>query len=290
MSLVRPKRLILNADEFGAVRCLTDAIWECLQSGVLTSTTILAGGLDFDYAAGLAKENTFCGMHLCLVDFPPVAAAARVPTLVRPDVNRLWTLPDFLKRYVSGRINPAEIELELEQQITKCLDHGIALTHFDGHCNLHMLPGVFHSVRTLMVKYRIRRLRYPTESLFNIDWRQPLQYVKKLAIAGCARLNRVSVQNGFLTTDHFIGNAQSCRIDQDALLRLLNSLQPGSTEIPLHPANYDEAAINAAFDAGPNFAHDYFRYAPRTKETLLSAAVRDHIRKLDIQLISYGDL
>lgn len=42
------KGLIINADEFGAARCVTDAVWKCLNKGVLTSTTIVdlgcAGG------------------------------------------------------------------------------------------------------------------------------------------------------------------------------------------------------------------------------------------------------
>lgn len=283
------KRLIINADEFGVAPCTTDAIWECLNNGVLTSTTIVANGTDFDRAAKIANGKYFCGLHLSLVDFVSLSRPEEIPSLVRKDSSRLHPLHVFIARYVMNKINMDEVRLELENQIVKCLDSGLEPTHIDGHCNLHVLPKVFNVVLSLMRKYKINKMRYPRETLFNVDWGQLMQYGVKSALSLASLMNRRKMPRDFLFTDYTLGIAQSTRISENVMLRLLRRLRMGSTEIPLHPGNYNAKEINDAYGID-TYASSYFRWAEREKETLLSTAVRNFINENGISLISYKEL
>lgn len=283
------KKLIINADEFGIARCATDAIWECLNNGVLTSTTIVAGGLDFVRAASLVKEREVCGLHLSLVDYIPSSPKDRIGSLLRRDRERLWPLKEFLPRYFSGKIKRDEIEIELESQIVKCLDHHIGLTHLDAHCNLHMIPEIFRIVMRLMDKYKIRNFRFSREPFLNIDWSQPVQYAIKCAVTLSAIYNKRNIPAGVRYTDNFIGMANSARITEKVMLHFLERLPDGVTEIPIHPRNYDEREIMEAF--GDTFyPTDYFRKGNNEKEALLSERVRRMISEKKIVLISYKGL
>lgn len=286
---MQKKRLIINADEFGAARCVTDAVTDCLSRGVLTSTSIVAAGRDFDRAARLVKGRQFCGLHLSLSDFEPVAEKDAIPSLLSENGRQLCTPQLFVKRYFAGRVDMAEVKTELESQITKCLDSRIPLTHIDGHCNLHVLPKIFGVVTALMRRYGIKKFRLPRESALNIDWSQPGQYVVKSFIALFSELARKHAPGGFITTDHFIGIAQSTRIGEDVMLGLLRRLKFGTTEIPIHPRNYVEEEISEAF-GNAAYARTYFIHGEKEKEALLSEKVKDFIGKNAIELINYGDL
>ncbi|MFH1190103.1 MAG: ChbG/HpnK family deacetylase [Candidatus Omnitrophota bacterium] len=283
------KRLIINADEFGMARCTTDAIWECLNKGALTSTTIVANGADFARAAGFARGKDFCGLHLSLADIIPVSRDDRIPSLMRPDGKRLMEPNEFLKRYFTKKINLDEVKVELEGQMIKCIDHGIDLTHVDGHCNLHVLPGIFKIVIGLMKKYGIRKFRYPRDPLLNIDWGQPSQYIVKTGIAFFSMLGRGSIPEDAVFTDRVLGVAQSTRITEDVMLRLLSMLKNGSTEIPIHPGNYDAEDINSAY-GNDTYASTYFRHTEKEKAALLSVKVKKFIADHGIELISYRGL
>ena len=283
------KRLIINADEFGIARCVTAAVWQCLNEGVLTSATIVAGGLDFEHAASLVKSTDVCGLHLSLTDFMPVSRKERIRSLVREDGKRLWPLKRFLPRYFSGKIWIEDVRTELESQIVKCLDCGIRLTHIDGHSNLHMMPAVFKIVLELMKKYNIMKLRLPSEPLFNIDIKQPVQYMIKCVVTLDAMFNKRHIPPGYVFPDHFVGHAQSARITEDVMLGFLDRMEDGATEIPIHPRNYDEAQIREAF--GADYPTDYFRKKDEfEKEALLSDKVRRMVAEKKITLISYKEL
>lgn len=283
------KRLIVNADEFGIARCVTDAIWECLNEGVLTSTTIVSGGLDFDRAATLVNGRDVCGLHMSLVDYIPTSPKEKVRSLLRHDGERMWPLREFLPRYFSGKIRKDEIESELECQIVKCLDHHIGLTHVDGHCNLHMMPDIFKIMLRLIEKYKIRKFRFPREPIFNIDWSQPIQYMIKCAVTFNAMRNKRYIPEGFNFPDHFLGMAQSTRISESIMLNFLDRLPDGVTEIPIHPRDYDEHQIREAFGE-TMYPTDYFRGGDTEKKALMSKRVRRVMHQKGIVLISYKEL
>ena len=63
------KRLIVNADDFGIHETVNKAVYRGFESGILTSTSIMAGGRAFDDAVAMAKTmgDIGIGIHLTLV-------------------------------------------------------------------------------------------------------------------------------------------------------------------------------------------------------------------------------
>ena len=67
-------RLIINADDFGLTKSITDGILDGLKEGVLTSTSIMANMLWTKYAVEKAVENglTCVGLHTNLTVGKPI--------------------------------------------------------------------------------------------------------------------------------------------------------------------------------------------------------------------------
>ena len=78
------KQLIINADDFGIHEAVNLAVYRGFESGILTSTSIMAGGDAFSSAVRLSREmgNIGIGIHLTLVGtLTTVLPAEEVPTL-----------------------------------------------------------------------------------------------------------------------------------------------------------------------------------------------------------------
>lgn len=68
------KKLIVNADDFGIHEAVNRAVCRGFESGILTSTSLMAGGRAFDEAVKLAGDmkGVGIGIHLTLVgDWKP---------------------------------------------------------------------------------------------------------------------------------------------------------------------------------------------------------------------------
>ena len=63
------KYLAVNADDFGFTRDVNAGIIEGHRNGILTSTTLMANGVEFDDAVRLAREHPTLdiGVHFVLV-------------------------------------------------------------------------------------------------------------------------------------------------------------------------------------------------------------------------------
>jgi predicted glycoside hydrolase/deacetylase ChbG (UPF0249 family) len=77
--------LIVNADDFGLSEAVNRAVIQAHENGIVTSTSIMAGGEAFEHAAALAARcpTLGVGVHLTLTELRPVAAST--PSLVRSD-------------------------------------------------------------------------------------------------------------------------------------------------------------------------------------------------------------
>jgi chitin disaccharide deacetylase len=75
------KQLILNADDFGLTRGVNEGIIRAHREGVLTSTTLMAGGAAFEDAVERAKANPGLGVgcHLVLVGGHAISRHEEIP-------------------------------------------------------------------------------------------------------------------------------------------------------------------------------------------------------------------
>ena len=275
------KRLVINADDFGFSEGVTRGIVEAHAAGSVTSASIMANGIDWDNAVRLARATRTLGfgVHLNLVQGRPLL---RVPSLTDPETNEFYSLGLLALRAVAGRIDRGELEAETRAQIERVRGAGIPVTHLDSHRHAHALPAIFPVVARVARDAGIRAIRSPREPLRLHALDVPAT-ARKLVLELALRASRaLPLEAPLVTTDHFRGiSLQGGTHFASRLRRALDTLEPGSTELMVHPGHVDEALA----------AQDPYT-SPRAIELaeLVSAGVRERLSRGDIELVSFAAL
>jgi predicted glycoside hydrolase/deacetylase ChbG (UPF0249 family) len=260
------RTLVVNADDFGFTRDVNAGIIEAFRSGILTSTTLMAGGAAFDDAVRLAKENPRLdiGCHLVLVGQEPFPR----------------TVAELTQAVALRRI---DIYAELNAQVRRILDAGLAPTHLDTHKHTHLLPPVLDAVARLSEEFGIRWVRRPFDFPFQtggIGWKTNAANRAFGLVRG--RFEKVLRARGCRFTDHFAGFRMTGKFDAASLAALIHALPEGSTEFMCHPGCCGEE-LRAA--------------STRLKESreaelraLTAPEVRDAMAEAGVKLKSFGEL
>lgn len=153
--------LIVNADDLGANESINDAIFALMESGHVTSATIMAGAPGFEAAAKRAREFPQCsfGVHLALTAFPPLIETRRLTPIL--DGNGCMSRKPFehaISNASTKELQHAMLE-ELTAQVQRALDAGIPVSHFDSHHHIHTIPKLFPVLKALQRRFGIRRVR-----------------------------------------------------------------------------------------------------------------------------------
>jgi predicted glycoside hydrolase/deacetylase ChbG (UPF0249 family) len=274
-------RLIINADDFGYSAGVTRGIIEAHAAGSVTSTSMMANGVDWENAVRLARANRKLdvGIHLNLVQGRPLL---RVPSLTDPRTGEFYPLGAFARRAMLGRIDADELEAETLAQIARVRGAGIAVTHLDSHRHAHAMPGIFPVVARVASEVGIRVVRIPREPL-GINPMDVAATSRKIVLrVALAASHALLLAPPLMATDHFRGiSLQGGTHFAKRLGRALDTLEPGSTELMVHPGHVDEALA----------AQDPYTL-PREKELaeLTSAGVRERLKRGDIELVSFAAL
>ncbi len=164
-------KLIMNADDFGLCRGVNFGIVDAHNLGIVSSTTLMAGGAAFDHAVTLAKDNPTLGIgvHLTLTYGRPILSGHK--TLV--DDNGNFNKLSYVESN-QDKIDPAEVEKEYTAQIEKVLAAGIMPTHLDSHHHTHMLDCNLPVFFKVAEKYNLPvRLRQPSQKPDGITLKCP---------------------------------------------------------------------------------------------------------------------
>jgi predicted glycoside hydrolase/deacetylase ChbG (UPF0249 family) len=248
-------------------RSVTEGIVRGFTHGLLSSTSLLANAphataaleawrqLKAEQAAGRLPSNEAraslrepalpfeLGIHLNLTQGRPLTQG--YPPQLLDDAGRFRGIGTVFRHLHRPRPRPsleAALRSELVAQIEFLLDHGFQPTHVNGHQYIELLPGLRHTLRVLLARYRIATLRVAREGrLFQTTLRndrQPgkwfLAHVKRF-YAGRLLREAQSWQVDF--PDAFFGTSHAGRVDL-ALVRqfLVGKDRRRLIEIGLHPA------------------------------------------------------
>lgn len=281
----RARRLIINADDLGLSQAVNRAIFSAHLDGVLTSTSLMATGPAFaDAIAGLAScPGLGVGVHLVLHDEVPAADPAVIPSLLGPD-GKLPPLGAVVKKLLTGRIAREEVRREYDAQLAKVRAAGIEPTHVDSHCHLHAFPAIAGIAEDVAEKHGVRCTRRAKAFRWSDYSGAPLKrWPLGLLISSCQKLSEARVRGVLKSPDRFLGLIKSGALDTRWLLETLPTLKPGSvTEIMVHPSDGSGPGQDLQ-DHGP--AQRRVEY-----EALVSPRVRERIRELGIELVTYRAL
>jgi chitin disaccharide deacetylase len=267
------RQLVVNADDFGFTPDVNRGIAEAHRRGILTATTLMANGDAFDDAVRWARQadTLDIGCHLVLVGGRSLVTGRRYP----PTVARL------LVALVQREIDPFR---EMEAQARRILDAGIHPTHLDTHKHTHLAPPVLDAVARLGREFGIAWIRRPFDFPMGAVAAAPrIQRLTSVTLGLMRpRFHRVLEREGLRTTDHFAGFQITGRFRAAGLVKLLNILPAGSTELMCHPGFCTEA-----------LRHSTTRLKESREEelrALTAPEVRAAVERNGIELVNYAGI
>ena len=279
------KELIVNADDFGLSSGVNRAIIKAWREGILTSASLMVTGGACDEAVALAKAHPGLqvGLHLTLVQGRSVLTHKGFPSLTDhrgdfPDDPVMAGMRYFFLRSLRG-----QLKAEISAQIDRFRETGLQLSHIDGHLNIHMHPTVFDILLPLMPQQGIDTFRLSRERLFtelSLDRRRIAGKAADAFIFGrlAARCRPELEMRRIGYAAEVKGLLNSGRMTEEYLLRALDHLQEGVTEIYFHPGCGPDPVLRQRM---PDYRHE------EELAALTSPAVGRKLRELGIGLRNY---
>ena len=280
------KYLIINADDFGLHETVNQGIIHGFTAGIVTSTTIMASGKAFEHAISLASDNLQLGIgvHLTLVGEKPVCDADKIKSLLDNEGCLAPEYPQFLLRYMLGKIELSDIRRELTAQVQKVVDSGIQITHLDSHQHMHIVPGIINITIDIAKQFGIKAMRIPAEPYLFVG-NYPCSPKRIIARAGLTCLaqfaGRKIKKSAITMPNHFFGMLAGGNMREEFLLNIIDALPEGITEIMMHPGSNNELL---------NKSYNWNYHGQEELAAITSDNVRCRLADRKIDLISFRDL
>ncbi|PSU99178.1 carbohydrate deacetylase [Photobacterium kishitanii] len=132
-------KLIMNADDFGLTPKVNDAIIQCLQAGIVKSTTLMinqAAVSDAIVRINAGDVIGDVGLHITLTAGKPILASEFVTSLIDSDGYFLKKPQLFSRTDVDAK----QAYQEMHAQYQRALDLGFNPSHIDSHHFAAALP------------------------------------------------------------------------------------------------------------------------------------------------------
>ena len=271
-----PRRLIVNADDFGRSASINQAVIRAHREGILTTASLMVNEPACEEAVALARENPTLGvgLHLTLLCGHSALPPEQIPGLVNANREFSNNPSGAGFRYFFQRSLREPLRREIHAQFQKFRATRLPLDHVNGHLHLHLHPTVFRILMADSSQLGIKRLRL-TFDPFRLNLRIASGHLAYRALHVAifhplsARARPALAQRGIRHTGAVFGLLQNARVDESYVTRLLPQLPAGDSELYSHPS-LDE--FKNEFDA------------------LISLHAQALVKELGIKLIRYQDL
>jgi predicted glycoside hydrolase/deacetylase ChbG (UPF0249 family) len=279
------KRLIVNADDYGRSPGVSRGILQAHREGIVTSTTVMINqpDVEFQLAEGLPCSDLGIGLHLVFTAWRPVLPPETVPGLVDAEgiflsQHTLWARAET--------ISLKHLRAELSAQVERFVALASRLPdHLDCHHFVHLYPPFFQVYADLAAQFHLPlRVPLPPETDFRkaIDTLPFLEGFPRDLVRGMIVTDSALLRARQLVyPDHFISTffgRKALRLDN--LLRLLESVPEGVSELMCHPG-YDDPALSSS---------TYRREREIELALLIHPTVRRRLVELGIELVTFAAL
>jgi chitin disaccharide deacetylase len=267
------KLVIVHADDLGMTHSVNAASIKGLESGLVTSASVMVPCPWFPEMAEYAKAHTDAdfGLHLTLTServfyrWGPVAARDKVPSLV--DSNGYF----HLNWNESTHIDAREVESELRAQMERALAMGVRPTHLDSHQYRLFENGkeIFQSVLRVAHEYKL--------PVFVVrDWFAERPYLE------------AALGPEDLVVDHTVTMEPGVAPEKwaDLYVTALKNLRPGVTVFIIHLA-YDDVEMRAATRERDTWGA---AWRQRDFDFFTGKEFRELVKEQDIKLVTWRQL
>ena len=259
----QPPRLIVRGDDMGFSHAGNEALIKTLKEGIETAIEVIVPSPWFPEAVKLLQENPTVdvGIHIALtsewdnIKYRPVSDC---PSLTDEDgyfFPMIWPSKNYPgNALVEQRWTISDIEKELRAQIELAIRKVPNITHISGHMGCYnMSPEVGALAKKLSKEYKI-----------DID-------PKELGVKSIS----------------YIGAKETAEQKIQSFIRMLESLKPGETYLFVDHPGIDTPELRAIHHIGyETVAVD----RQGVTDTWTDEGVKNTVKRLGIQLISYADL
>ena len=284
-------QLIVNADDFGMSRKITDAVLVAHRYGFLTSTSLMVNMPSAEYALEQAARapKLGIGIHLNICEGRPILPVSAVRSLVDSQGN-FHRPPAMIRKLWRWQVVGKEIEAEFRAQISWMKQRGLHPTHADSHHHMHIYPSAVRPfVRAMKaegVEYvRASRFTRAPETKRDRNRNSAESTIRRMAAKAYRTILQAALLPGIESPDSRLsfppGDNRDSSDVRNRWMRAFLHLKPGTYELACHPGLFD-----------PDFSPaDRIRGQREAElQCLTDRNLRAVLDRYEIRLISYGDL
>lgn len=264
------KRLIINSDDYGRTPGISRGIREAHLKGVVTSTTCMMNISTTAKDVAVAVQETpklGLGVHLVLTMGKPILPREAVPSIVDENGNH-FDYDSFIKNM--ARLDMNEVKAEWRAQIERFIKAaGRRPNHLDSHHHSsYFAPELFRGMLELAREYDCA-IRYPFTAIS--------REIKETRTHAPALMQEFNPRH----PDVFIADFYDEGATREELLKILENVHDGTSELMCHPGHVDKAL---AKESAYNFQRE------RELKILTDPAIKQALQANGIELINFADL
>jgi predicted glycoside hydrolase/deacetylase ChbG (UPF0249 family) len=301
------RKIIITADDYGVCENVNEGIRLAARLGCISNISAFTNfGNSLEGLKAISAEcpGLGIGVHLNLNTGKPVSYAARIPTLVN-ELGHFYDIGEFILHL--PEISADEVYTEIRAQISVLTDSGIKLDHISDHFGVLSFHPPFYELRNRLALECGVPVRSPVTAsrkfpaVYKNDggmklvrrlarklaFRSPLMAVqlkKQFNIEEMERksgeLNALGIPHPDLMIDCFYGDPTPAN-----LLRILENLPPGTSEILVHLGNY-----NRQKEYPPGLCTVYLKNRECELMTITSPYLDEYLSNLKIKKVTYSDI
>ena len=267
------KLLIVHADDLGVAHSVNQASIKGLESGLVTSASIMIPCSWLPEIAAYARSHPEAdlGLHLTLTSewalyrWGPVLGKEQVPSLLDRDGYLYLTETE-----AAAHINPKEAEAEIRAQVARAKALGIQPTHLDSHMgtlyqNQALFETLFRVAHDNKLPVRVSK-----------EWFATAPFLSSLMGPDDVAVNTIISIEPSVTADGW------SKFYADAV----KNIQPGVTEMIVHLA-YDNEEMKGVTFAHPNWGSEWRQ---RDFQFVTSDAFRKLLKDNNVKLTTWREV
>jgi predicted glycoside hydrolase/deacetylase ChbG (UPF0249 family) len=267
------KLLIVHADDLGVAHSVNQASIKGLESGLVTSASIMIPCSWLPEIAAYARSHPEAdlGLHLTLTSewalyrWGPILGKEQVPSLLDRDGYLYLTESE-----AAAHINPKEAEAEIRAQVARAKALGIQPTHLDSHMgtlyqNQALFETLFRVAHENKLPVRVSK-----------EWFATAPFLPSLVSPEDVVVNTIISIEPSVTADGW------SKFYADAI----KNLQPGITEMIVHLA-YDDEEMKGVTFAHPNWGS---AWRQRDFQFVTSDAFRQLLKDNNVKLVTWREV